>query len=777
VSLFAITGIPILLAGAALVGLPILLHLIMRQEPKRLPFPAFRFLKQKRQINQRKIRLRHLLLLLLRMALIALICLSLWQPTFLSEGFSLRGGRPIAAVIVIDTSPSMGYILAADRNGLTEARQRGLKLLEEPAEGPWTCLDEARGRAMEILEELPPGSKVAIIDTADYSEPVFEIGVPEARQRVRDIRKPKANSQPVTRRPLESAYSLLARVDTELEPGQEPYPRLLAVFSDRTVPSWDPNRVAELQSLRDRVPLPSIYHVYMDVGVDKPVNTAITTVEMKPQIVPANQPVVVNVTVEAMGPVDQDVLVFTVNGEEVSRSPVNPGPDRPITRQLVKTGLKPGLHQGKISLFRNDALPFDNEKYITFRVREPRNVLALVDPPPESMLTGGLAALEAAKGRAQLWIRALDALGWYRCEVRQIGDDSDLDRIDWNRYEQITMLDLSKPSGALWQKVEEFVQRGGHLIVVPPPGGNQPTLDAYRTGEAAAVLPRRLASWYRVPDDQPGLSWAWGSLGTQRPLSAVFRQFREERPQFFEQSPPSTRAFWKVDEGGKDREVIWYNDAPDADSRSPAVLEKGIGAGRVYQFTVPMALGSEAIHNYAVEWFYLALVNEAVRTLIGDNEDQPFNFIGGQTVLIKWPPGETKPGMSYLLSGPDVLATDAIVKRQEGQAYFRFGPEKTGSAGSFTLTAEDGKWSDGFSINAPVEESNLERLPPEAITDLFGADAMFTADKKLALEEILSGKFTQPIELFPFLMILLLIILAVENWMGNRFYRKKRTAG
>ena len=60
-----ITGLPILLTGAALVGLPVLLHLIMRQEPKRLPFPAFRFLKQQRQINQRKIRLRHLLLLLL----------------------------------------------------------------------------------------------------------------------------------------------------------------------------------------------------------------------------------------------------------------------------------------------------------------------------------------------------------------------------------------------------------------------------------------------------------------------------------------------------------------------------------------------------------------------------------------------------------------------------------------------------------------------------------------------------------------------------------------
>src|SRR5262245_66542053 len=116
----------------------------MRQEPKRLPFPAFRFLKLQRRVNQRKIRLRHLLLLLLRMALIALICLSLFQPTILSEGFSLRGGRPAAAVIVIDTSPSMGYILSSDRSGLTDVRERRGTLLAAPAESPRTGPDSAR---------------------------------------------------------------------------------------------------------------------------------------------------------------------------------------------------------------------------------------------------------------------------------------------------------------------------------------------------------------------------------------------------------------------------------------------------------------------------------------------------------------------------------------------------------------------------------------------------------------------------------------------------------
>ena len=64
-----------------------------------------------------------------------------------------------------------------------------------------------------------------------------------------------------------------------------------------------------------------------------------------------------------------------------SACPVNPGPDRPVTRQLRKDNLKPGLHHARISLLTPDALPFDNERFITFRVREPRNVLALVDDP------------------------------------------------------------------------------------------------------------------------------------------------------------------------------------------------------------------------------------------------------------------------------------------------------------------------------------------------------------------------------------------------------------
>src|SRR5438105_4881256 len=120
----------ILLAGAALVGLPILLHLIMKQEPKRLTFPAFRFLTQKLKTNQRKLRLRHFILLALRMLLIALFCLALYQPTLKCDRLNIRGEQPVALVLVIDTTPSMGYT-TNEKSRLDEARRRALELLDE----------------------------------------------------------------------------------------------------------------------------------------------------------------------------------------------------------------------------------------------------------------------------------------------------------------------------------------------------------------------------------------------------------------------------------------------------------------------------------------------------------------------------------------------------------------------------------------------------------------------------------------------------------------------
>src|SRR5437868_8599534 len=155
---------PFLLSGLLLIAVPVLLHLIMRQKPKHLLFPAFRFLLQRHRTNQRKLRLRHLLLLALRVLLIALICFALSRPKLYSERLNLSTDRPAAAVLVFDTSCSMEYAVAG--------RSR---------------LDEAKRRALELLDELPEGSRVAVLDTGEPGGEWLP-SVSVARDRINDLK-------------------------------------------------------------------------------------------------------------------------------------------------------------------------------------------------------------------------------------------------------------------------------------------------------------------------------------------------------------------------------------------------------------------------------------------------------------------------------------------------------------------------------------------------------------------------------------------------------------
>ena len=100
---------PGLLFGMALIAVPVVLHLIMRQRPRHVPFPPLRFLAVRREANQRRLRLRNLLLLLLRCAAIALLVLALARPTIRGSGWLGGGEAPVAAALIFDTAPHMGY--------------------------------------------------------------------------------------------------------------------------------------------------------------------------------------------------------------------------------------------------------------------------------------------------------------------------------------------------------------------------------------------------------------------------------------------------------------------------------------------------------------------------------------------------------------------------------------------------------------------------------------------------------------------------------------------
>ncbi len=233
---------PALLFGLGVVAIPVLLHFLMRQKPKKLVFPALRLIQQQRRSNARRFRLRHLWLLLLRMAALAAIVFAIARPTLpaANYGLNLREGLTLLGVVAAGIATYF-IILARWRQqaiprfelSLKRTRLRGWTTgltvlsaaflagcpyqrrvaaeitspapigqydlpvaavflfdnslsLEYTQQGQ-TRLDVARELAKSHLREFAAGSRVAIADVADDSPVIFQASISAAQSRIDTI--------------------------------------------------------------------------------------------------------------------------------------------------------------------------------------------------------------------------------------------------------------------------------------------------------------------------------------------------------------------------------------------------------------------------------------------------------------------------------------------------------------------------------------------------------------------------------------------------------------
>jgi hypothetical protein len=100
---------PLALLGLAVAAIPALLHLLQRRIPPELDFPPVRYLSAAERESARRLKLRHLLLLILRTALIVAIVLAAARPLVRVKGGGAH--EPTAAVIILDNSPSSGAVV------------------------------------------------------------------------------------------------------------------------------------------------------------------------------------------------------------------------------------------------------------------------------------------------------------------------------------------------------------------------------------------------------------------------------------------------------------------------------------------------------------------------------------------------------------------------------------------------------------------------------------------------------------------------------------------
>jgi len=750
---------PILLAAVALVGLPILLHLIMKQEPKRLLFPAIRFLQQKQRTNQRKLRLKHYLLMALRMLIILAFALALFQPKtgeryeFSPFGkpwfsFTLPGGDlgilgegPVAAVFIIDTSPSMGYSL--DNK---------------------TRLDDARRRAIELLNELPAGSKVAVVDPLE-ALPTWEQSIGDARRKIDGLATPHGFGVPVSAA-VQSAYRLLAAVDKEQE-GNESLPRLVAIFSDRTVEAWKPDRNDDLKKAAEAVPPPNVVHLFFDVGVDQPVNVSITSAEVRPANARPGEAITLNVTLLAYGKdIPSAVVRFQGEGLPGDRREVSltAGTPRSVTFPLPNN-LKPGNYQLAASLETDDRLPADDVRYASFRVGAGRKILTISDDPDD----------------AAYWQLAHQKNRTFSVDVLKPDQVS-----GFSGYEAVCLLSVSDPSqigqigSSLWAKLKIYLERGGKVLVMPG-GADQTQLAGYDPATTAlGLLPGKLRN---VAKRDPATTWLLDDESIKAsPFLLPFKEWKLRGNVDFLRNPRRAWQIWEVADVASETVAVRYDDNADPAKRSPAVLEKAFpSGGRLLMLTTRMDSPWDEARKWHDYWetaessWNVVFPDLLIKYLVGSTAEVGSNYLTGQVVNISLPSGGLGPNPKLLLEGPGVVGRDSTPIVLEQQTELRIPLSVTQTAGNYTLRTTDRTWQSSFSLNTIPEESNLDKLAIEKIEAVTGPGSIISLAKNVQLREVMQSKTRPPLKLFPYLLILVLILFVVESILSNRFYHSRQT--
>ena len=176
---------PLFLAAGVAVAVPIILHLFHRHETRRFSFPALRYLERTEREHAREIRLRQLLLLLTRVAILLFLVGAGARLIFAGLG----GAHPPTAVaIVIDNSMSSGLVLGDRR-----------------------VLDDLKARALETLAGASDEDRFWVIRAGEPWLPAIAGGAPEARAAI-EATEASASAGDLTAA-LERAAELLGTVD------------------------------------------------------------------------------------------------------------------------------------------------------------------------------------------------------------------------------------------------------------------------------------------------------------------------------------------------------------------------------------------------------------------------------------------------------------------------------------------------------------------------------------------------------------------------------------
>jgi len=721
---------PLLLAGAALVAIPIVLHLVMRQLPKHVLFPAIRFIQRREQANRRQLRLRHLLLLLLRAGAIVMLAAALARPSIKTEGSLGSQEAPVAAALIFDTSPRMAY----RRDNQTR-------------------LDVAREAGRWLLTQLPADSEAAVLESEEPAGE-FAVDLGAAGQRIGRL-KPAATATPLPEA-VSNAVAMLKK--------KEKLRKEIYVFTDLAAGAWPDDKGKLLKAALAEAGDIGLYVI--DVGLAEPQDFALADVTVSPEVSAKNGKVRIQTDAIRLGPdADRSVAIYVLdasgNPQPRGQQTIHWHAGERTAIDFALGGEEIGTHQGYVQIMGDDNLATDDVRYFTFDIRPPFRVLVAAPKPADRyslFLTQAIAP------------QALRKNGRARFECETVALDQLMDR-NLESYAAVCLLDPAPLPPETWQRLGNYVRQGGGLAVWL--GRNAQPIDKFDDPLALALLPGKPID--RVHADANGLFLAPTNSDLSHPIMARFRPISKTVP--WNNFP--VWEYWRL-AGVKETKgadvVLPYSD------EQPALVERNVGRGRVLLMTTSI---SDAASDPAAwsqlatgfqPWPFVMLSNEMMLYLAGSGEER-LNYTVGDRVVLRLEESQTQSVFSLLLSsagqpGAAPAAQDAAPLTAD-QANRTVSVPGTAAPGNYRVRAggSEGGVDRGFSANIKEEATNLARIQPAALDDMLGAARYRLAHGREEIDRSVSvGRVGR--ELYPYMICIVALALALEHVLGNRFYRR-----
>ncbi len=690
-----------ILWGALACVAPVIIHLVMRTKPRPMILPTLRFVRKTHLASASKLRLRHLLLLAMRIFVIVLIAYLLAR-VFLPEfGKASRENVPTALVVVVDNSASMEYSL--DKQ---------------------TALARGKLIADEIVDTLPTGSQIAVMSTDGQNAAAgFLADIKLATGQIDDV--PQGYGDSAIASVLAKAVNLAGQVDL---PARE-----VMIVTDSTAGALrDLNLSKDTRGVRFTV---------VDCGPVQHENVTISLPRLSSPSVPVGGEVTLEFTLSSDGFGGEVELRVELAGQAVEERSlrIKPGEVR-----VVKIPLRPrlsGVLHGVAAIKSADGLRADNVRFFTLHVSPPVDVLFVTTPAGRddrtAFLTGNAICPPNGSGNS----------GPVRRRIRP-------DEIVPEKLEKTGLVVLAGAAGLSednWKILEKYVRAGGSLWIT---AGPMLSADSYNSSAARRLMPAELA-------DQEELSpaMAWQAVDTRLPM---FKPFAPGLPE--DANPPLSDLRFHRRFGIASLASDAAVEAKYADG-VPALLSRDVGEGHIVFWNFSPTRSWSNMSQLAGQLVVLA---QRTREILLRDESLQTLFPWGREIMLPLPAGSARPASA---KGHHVGRDETFPVEIDFANRLAYVPANRLGGSTLTFIVNDEILQRGYSINVPPAESDLTRVEESEIFEKFPPGRVEII--RQAGERTSTGDPQRlDLDLLPIVLLLLLVLLTVESWFANRFYKR-----